>query len=260
MQLVVRDIADPKSLERLKRLAQHFRVERPTAPATFAAGRLEIGFDEKNEKQRLDRLLTIEVFTRDGCPRCAAAKAFFQKLAPQYPGFRIETREIIRDPDARTRFESLSHEHRVLTPSLPGILVGGQFLIGYQSDAITGARIVRILQSITIRCPKAETAKPRLRVSGAGGGTGGAQPTAPLESTSTAEELPEFPLPEPGESAVEDAVEVPVFGVLRLSELGLPAFTFLIGLVDGFTRAQCGSWCFCSLSSSICRTDSRSWQ
>lgn len=42
------------------------------------------------------------------------------------------------------------------------------------------------------------------------------------------------------EEAEKDEIEVPVFGRLRVSKIGLPAFTFLIGLVDGFN--PCAMW------------------
>ncbi len=46
--------------------------------------------------------------------------------------------------------------------------------------------------------------------------------------------------PQSGSQDIEESIDVPVFGRLRLSELGLPAFTFLIGLVDGFN--PCAMW------------------
>lgn len=42
------------------------------------------------------------------------------------------------------------------------------------------------------------------------------------------------------EEAEKDEIKVPVFGVLSVSKIGLPAFTFLIGLVDGFN--PCAMW------------------
>lgn len=41
-------------------------------------------------------------------------------------------------------------------------------------------------------------------------------------------------------SIAEDEVDLPVFGRLRASEIGLPAFTIAIGLVDGFN--PCAMW------------------
>jgi cytochrome c biogenesis protein CcdA len=40
--------------------------------------------------------------------------------------------------------------------------------------------------------------------------------------------------------APPDEVDVPLFGKLRVSDLGLPTFTFLLGLVDGFN--PCAMW------------------
>lgn len=49
----------------------------------------------------------------------------------------------------------------------------------------------------------------------------------------------ELPLGEATSDSVDD-MEVPVFGRLSVSRLGMPAFTFLVGLVDGFN--PCAMW------------------
>jgi cytochrome c biogenesis protein CcdA len=47
--------------------------------------------------------------------------------------------------------------------------------------------------------------------------------------------------PEPSPSEPQsDVIDLPVFGELRVSDLGLPLFTFLVGLVDGFN--PCAMW------------------
>lgn len=65
----------------------------------------------------------------------------------------------------------------------------------------------------------------------------------PLDSTDGLE-LPigDLPLPDNtfDEVLPEDQVELPVFGRLRASEIGLPMFTIAIGLVDGFN--PCAMW------------------
>lgn len=47
---------------------------------------------------------------------------------------------------------------------------------------------------------------------------------------------------EPSETAAEDEqqIDLPLFGPIRLRDWGLPAFTFLVGLVDGFN--PCAMW------------------
>ncbi|MEO9934545.1 MAG: hypothetical protein ABJF25_24360, partial [Rhodopirellula bahusiensis] len=46
---------------------------------------------------------------------------------------------------------------------------------------------------------------------------------------------------EPTTSAASDeTIEVPIFGRLRVSDLGMPLFSFLVGLVDGFN--PCAMW------------------
>lgn len=237
--LIIRDVvADKNDLARYHQLAKHFKIEKPTVPAVLAGNRFHLSSDgETVEIPHLRSQLTIEVFTREGCPRCAAVKAYLARTAPRYSGFTLVTRDVIKDGAARGRFEQLCREHHVQAASLPGIHVGGQMLIGYQGDAITGGRITALLNAASIPCP---SAKP----SATGGATGGGPP--PAATHAVGDDLPPPP-PEdvttgglPPAEDTSDAIEVPVFGTLRVGELGLPAFTFLIGLVDGFN--PCAMW------------------
>lgn len=61
------------------------------------------------------------------------------------------------------------------------------------------------------------------------------------------------PLPVPAQS--KDTIEVPLLGELSQSRLGMPAFTFLIGLVDGFN--PCAMWVLLFLLSLLVNLKSR---
>ncbi|QDT26457.1 glutaredoxin domain-containing protein [Gimesia panareensis] len=61
------------------------------------------------------------------------------------------------------------------------------------------------------------------------------------------------PLPAPAQS--KDTIEVPLLGELSQSRLGMPAFTFLIGLVDGFN--PCAMWVLLFLLSLLVNLKSR---
>jgi hypothetical protein len=53
----------------------------------------------------------------------------------------------------------------------------------------------------------------------------------------------------------EEVIEVPVFGQLRLSQLGMPALTLVVGLVDGFN--PCAMWVLLFLLSILVNLQSR---
>ncbi len=61
------------------------------------------------------------------------------------------------------------------------------------------------------------------------------------------------PIPVPAQE--KDTIEVPVLGELSRSRLGMPAFTFLIGLVDGFN--PCAMWVLLFLLSLLVNLKSR---
>lgn len=288
IQLQVRDVIDdPRALARFYDLARQFRIERPIVPATLVMGQFHVGWpDDKTALLRIRGLLTIELFTREGCPRCAAVKAFFASVGPNYPGCRVEIHDLINDVEARARFEQLCQTHRVQAPSLPGIHIGGQLLIGYQGDGITGRKIESLLNSVTVPCnPKRGALKAgEPRQSLLGGSTllragiglicslyvepgqstdgqstdgvsqvppeddvpGGDAPppisNVPPEASSAAGVPSGIPTSETGATHSEqaDSIELPLLGRLRVRDLGLPAFTFVVGLIDGFN--PCAMW------------------
>ncbi len=63
------------------------------------------------------------------------------------------------------------------------------------------------------------------------------------------------PLGTSGQEPVKDLVELPVFGKLTASEVGMPAFTIAIGLVDGFN--PCAMWVLLFLLSLLVNLKSR---
>ncbi len=152
----------------------------------------------------------LEVFTREGCPRCAEARAFVAELALERPDLRITWREVDRDAAARVRLEELSREASVAAPGVPSFVVGGELVVGFDGVETTGARIRALLAG-------------RHEPEPGEGALCSAERAAPCEPAAPA-----------------DAVETSWFGPLRASQLGLPLFTIALGLVDGFN--PCAMW------------------
>jgi glutaredoxin len=89
-------------------------------------------------------------------------------------------------------------------------------------------------------------------------------PEAPLPADDESDS--ELPLPEGDDDALlptspsetypaDDEVRLPVFGTVRAGELGLPVFTIVIGLVDGFN--PCAMWVLLFLLSILVNLKSR---
>ena len=274
LDVVVHDVLkDQTQLSRLWKLARQSGRDKPVAPAFYCCNRLYFGFaDGQDTRGAIEGLFTVDVYTRSTCPRCIAAKAFFRELGPRWPALRFRIYEITNDAVARRRYQQLCESQGKL-PGLPTIHFAGQVIIGYQGDDITGAQFENLIREVSgedtseIKVVPEETKtssnRPQLnplaatRLVGFWNAQQGSQSQSELEVQF--DDVPLFddlPLPDEAGDAdlgeaellheesqsgqVSEVINVPVFGQLRVSDLGLPLFTFLVGLVDGFN--PCAMW------------------
>jgi glutaredoxin len=163
---------------------------------------------------------TIEVFVREGCPHCAKAEEFLAQLGREQPQLQIVIRDVQQEPAAMQRLLELARTHGGALARVPAIYAGGQLFIGYSEQARTD-RMIRAALA----------------------GERAATPHAAGESTCDLEEA----LACPGGPAMAAAppapepFEVDFFGrVITLDDIGLPAFSLALGLLDGFN--PCSMW------------------
>lgn len=155
----------------------------------------------------------------------------------------------------------LARTRNVQATSVPVIDVCGELIVGFQ-PRLTETRLERLLEGSTVPCQQSWSPSRSNK-------DGEARPRRPSTSNSTVlpmnslslsypsylapdimlvsstEEDPEIDtaLPDSHDNdsaATEDEIDVPVLGTLSASQLGLPLFTLLIGLVDGFN--PCAMW------------------
>ncbi len=262
IELLTRDVSrDRQHLQRLYELSAKAGRSKPVVPAFRTCDRMYFGFEGAEKSgPAIEELLTADVYTRNTCPRCANAKIFIEGLKKRWPAIRFRIHEITNDLNARQRWESLCRGSGS-APGLPTIDFGGHVIIGYQGDEITGKELERLIE----RKSRVET-KPDAKPAIQSGAWIGISPTNaligllqinPSEPLGTEPELiDEWELPDeasaadtgeavvndesPGTVTPDDSIDVPVFGRLRVSDLGMPVFSFLIGLVDGFN--PCAMW------------------
>jgi glutaredoxin len=142
----------------------------------------------------------IEMFTREACPFCAAARAFLDDLQRERPQLRIAVRDVEKDRDALDRLVALAEQHGIQQLGVPAFLVRGTLVIGFSGRETTGAELVALVEA---------------PVTGSG--------------------------PAAGPDARDaETVEVPILGLVSARDLGLPAFTVVLGLLDGFN--PCAMW------------------
>ena len=164
------------------------------------------------------RLQRVEVFVREGCPHCAKAEEFLARLAKERPEVDIVIRDVLKEPAALARLQEIAKQQNTGNARVPAFFVGGQLIFGYSEEASTDKMIRGALQG--------QAVKP-------GAADEGLSCAAQEDSTCRAEEEA---------TATESGVfEVSFLGnVVSLDDVGLPAFTIAMGLLDGLN--PCSMW------------------
>ncbi len=157
----------------------------------------------------------IEVFVREGCPHCADAKAFLEKLRAERPGLSVAIRDVGRDMGALARLEQLSAAAPGRFVSVPAFVIRGQLLVGFADEATTGGRIRDLVAGRPAQAPPDEGGKCSIKE--------------------------EAPCADAGDAPDAGSIELPFIGRrIGIEDVGLPVFTIAIGLVDGFN--PCSMW------------------
>jgi glutaredoxin len=157
----------------------------------------------------------IELFVREGCPHCAEAEKFMAALGSERPALTIVVRDVQKDPEALARLQELVRATGAGTARVPAAYVNGQLILGYSSEAST-EKLIR-------------SALAGARVSSATAG-----------DASSCEAEDSLACARPAGAGAEQ-FEVTILGrTITLEDVGLPAFTLAMGLLDGFN--PCSMW------------------
>jgi glutaredoxin len=165
---------------------------------------------------------TIEAFVREGCPHCEKAEEFLDRLQREQPGLRVVVRDVQKEPAALERLKELASKQPGGAARVPAIYVGGQLIVGYSEQARSDRLIRAALAGRPGAAVHADTCEAEESLACPKGGAAagaGAEPAAPAAET----------------------FEISLFGrTLSLDDVGLPAFTLAMGLLDGFN--PCSMW------------------
>jgi len=142
----------------------------------------------------------LEVFVRPGCPYCEEAKRFLTDLQRRRPELTVRVRDISHDGEALQELSELAHRAGIRPFGVPAFYLRGRLVIGFAGAATTGKQIEELLR-LPVLSRESEIAS-------------------------------RLGLPE--------SVDLPMLGSVNVRELGLPLFTIVIGLVDGFN--PCAMW------------------
>lgn len=313
IKLYVHNLDESKKFEeRYQKILQYFHLKEATLPAAYGCNYLlrNLKPDDSTER-RLDSLLTVSIYVRSGCSKCAAAKEFIGRLKQRYPVFKYKQYDLVESDAAREKVQELSQRYGKQAVSVPVIHVCNQLMVGWTGEASTGEKLESTLKFWTRELPKQEKdsessldrdvlpkqfqttttaispldnqdwqlisfrADPGQAEAAEDDNLPPIPGNAPLPPVPGNTQLPPIPgasaPPVPGDSppplGVEgapplpvpaqskDTIEVPLLGELSQSRLGMPAFTFLIGLVDGFN--PCAMWVLLFLLSLLVNLKSR---
>jgi len=99
----------------------------------------------------------IEVFVRDGCPHCSAAKQYLSELQRERPHLNIILRPVDRDPKARDALLRLSRQSGHWPPGVPTFVVGDQLMVGFADAEHSGAQLLALLDKQAIQATTLES-------------------------------------------------------------------------------------------------------
>jgi len=160
----------------------------------------------------------IEAFVREGCPHCAQAESFLARLAQEKPDVEIVIRDVSKDRAAMLRLNEIAREKHAGAPRVPAVFVGGQLIIGYSEEASTDKLILGALRG-------------QQSAAASGLDTGSCAAEDPNSLACAADNA----------APPEETFSVRLLGrTITLDDVGLPAFTFAMGLLDGFN--PCSMW------------------
>jgi hypothetical protein len=201
-------VSNPEDRDAFAKLSATHGFAADKTPVFHACGRVAVDADDVAAlAKRVTPLLQMEVFTRPGCGRCAAAKAWLPTFRAAHPGVEVVTLDIAADAGSRQYLGDLVREHRTAAASVPVFHVCNRLVVGFDRPETSGRRLAAVLEPWTRPCPEP------IGVDQDAG--------APAAESET-------------------AIELPVVGTVDARILGMPLFTLAIGLVDGFN--PCAMW------------------
>jgi thiol-disulfide isomerase/thioredoxin len=170
---------------------------------------------------------TLVLYWGEGCSNCEAERDFLAELQADEPELRIETVEVFKDDEGRSRFARHAERLGIDTTAVPTTVLDQRVWIGFTPG---------IAEDITATVTAALAGRPV--PTGVYG-----QPGEGTCQTSACEIEP------------EGSVDVPLIGQVELGDHSLVLSTLAIGFVDGIN--PCSLWAISILLAIVIRTGSR---
>jgi glutaredoxin len=189
--------------------------------------------DQKSLLQDQKKVI-IYLFWGDGCPHCAVAKPFLERLDASSDQIELQKYEVWYVEENQNLFMKMAQAHGFEPQYVPTIFIGDRYWQGY-NDQIE-AEIQSVVDGcLQIGCPDA--------------GAGVLNDTIPIADPP---EKTQNPGPDESESK---SITLPIIGSIDLSSQSLLVSTLLISFVDGFN--PCSVWVLTMLLALTLHTGSR---
>jgi glutaredoxin len=175
----------------------------------------------ENEKHDVN----LYYFYGEGCPHCADAKPFLEKLENKYPELTIQSFETWYNKENADLFVSMSTACGTKVVGVPTFFIGHKSIVGFDNEKVRGKEIEKEVTKYIEE--------------------GGVDLMDSLGENLTA-------CPSKEE---EKIITLPVIGEIDTSKISLPVITIIIGLLDGFN--PCAMWVLLFLLALLVYTKSR---
>lgn len=174
-----------------------------------------------------DQPVYIYFFWGEGCPHCARAKPFLEKLAAKYPAVVLKEIEIYNSHENQDLFYRMAEKFGVEQLGVPLIFIGPHFLLGYMEE------MDEQIEADVLDCVQKGCIDPASTLAATPDKTTQAVTAAPPSSQ----------------------LEIPWLGRVDLGSQSVLLSTTLIALVDGFN--PCSLWVLTMLMALTLHTGSR---
>jgi len=154
--------------------------------------------------------IVAHFFYGDGCPHCSAEEPVLEEFEVKYPDLLVNRYETWHNKTNAELFYEISEACGTTVTGVPTLFIGEDVIVGF-NDKITPGQI----EDAIIKCTLMGCDDPILK-------------------TSCEDLQHQHPI------ANNTMIILPLFGQVDTSEISLPIFTFIIGLLDGFN--PCAMW------------------
>jgi len=166
--------------------------------------------------------VVVYMFWGDGCPHCAVAKPFFEKMAQKYPQIELRFFEVWYSPENQEKFITMAKAYGFEPSGVPTIFIGDKYWEGYVED-MEPMFEEELKQCVVFGCKDA-----------------GAGIIVPLpENATTVPSTSTTPTPSQA-SNQQETIKLPFIGEVSLAHQSLTVATLLIAFVDGVN--PCSIW------------------